>query len=960
MEGQPALAPPLSDMSKLSSPHSFSHPDTPPDSPPRSDKQVALDLAHGSTPANAPAHPPEAARPQVEDSPAPAQAHIASQAVASSASGPASHATPVEGRTVDSDTPIKPDEPRIVDTAKVTTALPAGDAAPAPANEPAPPAAATVTSDDQAPRPAVEAQPMQQHGEAVLGQQQAQQAEVHTGVEAVNAADRSGQTVVDPVTVARPPTAQTTDLAGNAVEQHDAAVAQIGTAAPATSKPVVPSAESHLAEHPATSTDTDHVLPLGHDVHPVHQAAALEDAPDHLVNAQVEKQKADKREIHGEEPGGTIVPGLEDDKLWAMIRRFDVQISHTLTPPTKLPRGEPDLRASSLPAVPFNSDTLKSNLERVYATLGVWSIYGAREVMRLMSWAPENRRRTAVWCVSYFVAAAFGMVIPAFIGLLIALTAYPKSRKILFPPVPPPPGQPPSATDPLNQKGDESLIAGVGHPIEHRSRAEQVEEQAWEFTNLVQRFGTRVVIGGKAGGKQGNAEVGRKQHVDSDDEDSSELDDDEQELHEVAAQEGLGVAAQKERSEQKLSDKQRRKQKAKEAKIKRDQMVGKAAKQVQDGLGATADLLEVFANALAPPKPYPRYKAREKLAAQVLAPIFVVFAIVPAWMWARIAAFGFGFGFFGQPLIWRGYALLNEKVPDWRDKIDLRNSTFSRVPTNAQLVLHVVRVAERAYTPFPLPPPPPTAKHMKAAVQAGGFDSDEMGADGYASANSQQHSVEAGALANKTDGEESDDESQPGAKDKVAAKSKSKLVGAFKKVAKKAAVFRGDVHIEGETTKQKVGNKLDRIFYQSRAKDEETPYSFPAKYNGTSGHIIVHHSPSEPAATVSFIPLKASLSHPTWTKPIEDIVEMKKKGVWIGRKALGYLSSVQLEGMGLDIRFKPLEQRFAEKAHGGLGEGDKPHDEVVDGETHTFSHVGRRDELFRRLLGISNARWEVL
>jgi hypothetical protein len=24
------------------------------------------------------------------------------------------------------------------------------------------------------------------------------------------------------------------------------------------------------------------------------------------------------------EPKGTIVPGMEDDKLWAMIRRFDV------------------------------------------------------------------------------------------------------------------------------------------------------------------------------------------------------------------------------------------------------------------------------------------------------------------------------------------------------------------------------------------------------------------------------------------------------------------------------------------------------------------------------------------------------------------------------------------------------------------------------------------------------------
>lgn len=177
----------------------------------------------------------------------------------------------------------------------------------------------------------------------------------------------------------------------------------------------------------------------------------------------------------------------------------------------------------------------------------------------------------------------------------IALTAYPKSRKILFPPIPPPPGVPPSATDPTNQKGDESLIAGVNHPIEHRSRAEQIEQQAWEFTNLVQRFGARVVVGGKAGGRQGNAEVGAKQHVSSDEgDDDEEPDDEEMDLHQVADEQGLGVAAQKEKKEGNLSDKKRLKRKAKEAKIQRDAMVGKVAKQVQDGLGAAADMFEVF------------------------------------------------------------------------------------------------------------------------------------------------------------------------------------------------------------------------------------------------------------------------------------------------------------------------------------------------------------------------------
>ncbi|GAA5893935.1 hypothetical protein JCM8208_001283 [Rhodotorula glutinis] len=888
-------------------------------------RTAAVELLSGQ-PANA--HPPAAAAPELVDSPAPAHAHPQAASTTSAPPPP-----PAKDLAAVDDT-----KPAVVDTPKVSTSISPADQAPAPAAEPAPPAAESVSSADAAPRPAVEAAPVQVPGDET-------------------AAARQPIAPTEPQVV-RPPTAQT------AAVQHDPAVpAQVDVVPPPTSKPIVPAAESHLAEHPATSTDTDHVLPLGSDVHPVHQAAALEHAPDHVVNAQVEKHKADKRELYGLEPQGTIVPGLEDDKLWAMLRRFDNQISHTLTPPTKLPRGEPDLRPSSLPAVPFNPDSLKANMMRCYATLGVWGIYGARELMRLMSWAPENRRRTAVWCFAYFFFALFRMVLPAVFLLLAALVAYPRSRKILFPPIPPPPGKPPSATDPTNQKGDESLIAGVGDPVEHRSRAEQIEEQAWEFTNLVQRFGARVVVGGRAGGKQGNAEVGRKRHVDDAAGDSDdELDSDEQDLHEVAQTEGLGAAADKENKEGKLSDKQRAKQKAKEAKIARDAKIGKLAKGVQDGLGNAADLAEVFANAVAPYKPYPIYHAREKLATQVLIPIAIVFAVVPAKVWTMAASLGFGFAFFGQPLIMRGFALLQEKVPDWQDRIDLRNTLFSKVPTNAQVVLHVVRVAERAYTPFPLPPAPPTADHMREAVQSGGFDGDEMGADGYSAENANQHSVEAGGLANHVDSDDDDDTSStaPSTVDKMATKGKSKIVGAFKKVAKKAAVFRGDVAVEGETTKQKVGNKIDRLMHHSRAKDEMTPFSFPAKFNGTSGHLIVKHSPALAKSTLSFTPLKASFQHPEFEYEIEDLVELKKRGVWIGRSVLGWAASINLEGMGLDLRFKPLEQRMAEKAHGGLGEGDKPHEEHVEGETLGFSHVGRRDELFRRLLGISNARWEVL
>ncbi|GAA5981998.1 hypothetical protein JCM11641_006827 [Rhodosporidiobolus odoratus] len=108
------------------------------------------------------------------------------------------------------------------------------------------------------------------------------------------------------------------------------------------------------------------------------------------------------------------------------------------------------------------------------------------------------------------------------------------------------------------------------------------------------------------GGSKGRWKVGKKQHVSSHEEaDDSDLDDEEQELHQVADEQGLGVAAQKEKKEKKLRDKKRAQAKAKDAKMKRDQAVGKAAKQMQDGLGALANMMEVLANTITPPKPYP-------------------------------------------------------------------------------------------------------------------------------------------------------------------------------------------------------------------------------------------------------------------------------------------------------------------------------------------------------------------
>lgn len=248
-----------------------------------------------------------------------------------------------------------------------------------------------------------------------------------------------------------------------------------------------PSNQTSVVPATEAARSPDHALPTAPDIHPEKQAQALNSGDVHPVTVarEVEKAKAGQRELKGKKPKGTVVEGIEDDRLWMLMRRFDVQVTHTLImTTTNTHPDEPDLRRSTLKAVPYNRDVLQSNVERLYATLGIIVIRLISEVSRLRSWAPEERRRTAYFCSVYFTAWVFGMAIPTLIGFIIVLTVSEEARWKCFPPVLPPPGTPPSATDPLNKKGDQSLLGGVDDPIKHRSKSEQVEEQAWEFRQL--------------------------------------------------------------------------------------------------------------------------------------------------------------------------------------------------------------------------------------------------------------------------------------------------------------------------------------------------------------------------------------------------------------------------------------------------------------------------------------------
>jgi hypothetical protein len=181
-----------------------------------------------------------------------------------------------------------------------------------------------------------------------------------------------------------------------------------------------------------------------------------------------------------------------------------------------------------------------------------------------------------------------------------------------------------------------------------------------------------------------------------------------------------------------------------------------------------------------------------------------------------------------------------------------------------------------------------------------------------------------------------------------------------------------------------IGNRVDQLVFRGLVKDHGTPQcepgrsiigltliiviAYPAKLDGTSGRIIIEGRNELLAeAQISFVPLTGK--QPKFVRPINDIVEIKKVCVapWslfvrpgsmlmllqahvtMPRMALGWASGADVEGLGLTLRFKDSAQQLVE-ANGG---------ESVDGETMHFKRVGRREQLFVRLVSMGRQRWAV-
>lgn len=111
---------------------------------------------------------------------------------------------------------------------------------------------------------------------------------------------------------------------------------------------------------------------------------------------------------------------------------FLQQVNHVLHPARNVPMGQPDLRHTNLPNVPYRSDTLKANLERVSIGAAPPTTRGLQELVRMSDWDHEFKR-TAIFCSAYFISWIFGRTLMVVTAFFVVLICFPFTRRLIFP-----------------------------------------------------------------------------------------------------------------------------------------------------------------------------------------------------------------------------------------------------------------------------------------------------------------------------------------------------------------------------------------------------------------------------------------------------------------------------------------------------------------------------------------------
>lgn len=644
-----------------------------------------------------------------------------------------------------------------------------------------------------------------------------------------------------------------------------------------------------------------------------------------------------------------VIHGMTNEDFWVLVRRFNKQTFHVKRLKEQ-PPGALDMNIANNDE--FFPDKLRSTLERCYTTVGIGGVSALTHVARLRSW--KEWRRTTFFAVFYVVAWFFNYLIPTLAAFMLLLMVSPRSRRILFPPAP---------LAAISRKGT-AQVPKSGHLGSSDSatgaaqsyKGEAVEQEA---SNLVSSISTVAVSTAVGKGQPSTADTATAADIDEEDEDTQEAARLEGSVPDPTKIAAVGASAKsKAEGDQKMEV-------GDHTAAAVDNSVWGKMHPLLHGLEDLCDTWERFCNAFSPTPPFHQNRPRLFIASAVVLPLFLVSLFVTADMVYKGTGFGIGFGFFGQPLfdmvkLSDAKKWLDEHYPNWPELLELRNSLLKGVPTNAQLTVTLMRIAEAAKCP--LPPPPPAVAAPKPEAAHG----HEMAGD--VPPEYKEEMKEAASEDSKS--QSSGDKASTTASDSDAASTKSKkkhgskIVGFFRGslfagTSTVLAANKGKAAVGSEVSKNRLGAVKKHLQQEARG---DGPSSFKARYKGKRGFIDVITTAATPS--FSFEPewgahakaaqkaLDAADQHAagrdvlekavekarpkaTWSFQVDDIAELRKVGAygWKGKLIVGWALSSEIAD-SLEIT-------------------------TTTGEKLKLTAMPRRDEVFNRLASLGNQQWEI-
>ena len=555
----------------------------------------------------------------------------------------------------------------------------------------------------------------------------------------------------------------------------------------------------------------------------------------------------------------------------------------------------------------FSPDKLRATIERLYMTVGMGVLSFVKHTARLRSW--RESRRTAAFCGAYFIAWLFDYLVPLFLVTLISLIVHPPSRELLFPPAP---LSLVSAKTGGVQKPKAGMLvstdSATGAP--ESLKGEAVEAEASNFVN-----GFTSIALASASGK----------HPQDDREGNSKTDDPASKR--VPDPTAMVEGASKARASAggSTSPKQDK------TKVPMENAMWSQMRPILHGITDVCDTWERFGNALSPTPPFPRDVYRLRLAALIVT-LLAASVFISSYVFVKGATFGFGVGFFGDPLIWRGLDWLNTKFPNWQKLLELRNTLLKGVPTNAQLTITILRIGEANNAP--LPPPPSSAEPPPDEP----VDLSRDHSQGENLLNATDEELRAAVEHDPNTPHESVGEDVDAAKRKHHGNKAARLLSVNK------ASIKGTVEstLGADHVKAKAGSKHSKqrlgVIPSRHSKHLSGPIEFKCRYKGKRGYAYVSTIATTPCVSFSFGALEKEDHelHPVWSVAVTDIKELNKIGGlgWKAKLVVGWA----------------LDREVAD----GLEIFDKQGDRFV------LTAMILRDELFNRLVAMGGQKWEAL